>query len=70
MNEIPKQLKDEIREYCRLNNITNVDDFTITLLQQGFTAKKYGATPWNKESEVKEVIKEVIVEKVVTREID
>lgn len=43
--EIPKQLKDEIWEYCRVNSITNIDEFTIKLLKQGFTVEKYGAVP-------------------------
>ena len=43
--EIPKQLKDDIWDYCRANNITNIDEFTIKLIRQGFTAEKYGSTP-------------------------
>jgi hypothetical protein len=56
--ELPKLLKDEIWDYCRVNNITNIDDFTLKLVKQGFTVEKYGATP-----EVKTV--EKIVEKIV-----
>ena len=43
--EIPKELKDELWDYCRLNNITNIDEFTLKLLKQGYTIEKYGATP-------------------------
>ena len=43
--EIPKQLKDEIWDYCRVNNITNIDDFMVKLIRQGFTMEKYGSTP-------------------------
>ena len=43
--EIPKELHDDIWEYCRLNNITNIDEFKLKLLKQGFTIEKYGATP-------------------------
>jgi hypothetical protein len=43
--EIPKQLKDDIWDYCRANNITNIDEFTVKLIRQGFTAEKYGSTP-------------------------
>jgi hypothetical protein len=43
--EIPKELKDEIGNYCKVNEITNIDGFIIKLLRQGFTTEKYGATP-------------------------
>ena len=60
--KIPKKLKDEIWEYCRLNDITDIDAFILKSVQQGFNIEKYGATPFKiggKESEVieKEVVK-------------
>jgi hypothetical protein len=73
--EIPKKLKDEIWEYCRLNDISNVDEFTIDMVQQGFTVEKFGATPYG-AGEIKEVEKivevpvEVIVEKIVEKTIE
>ena len=39
---IPEILKKEINEYCRANNITNIDEFTIKILKQGFTVEKFG----------------------------
>lgn len=56
--ELSKELKKEIWEYCRANNITNIDDFTLKLVKQGFTVEKFGATP-----EVKMV--EKVVERIV-----
>ncbi len=61
--EIPKNLKYEIKEYCRVNNISEVDDFIFKMIKQGFTSEKFGSTPWTKEPEVKEV------EKIVTKEV-
>jgi hypothetical protein len=60
--KIPKKLKDEIWEYCRLNDITDIDAFTLKSTQQGFNIEKYGTTPFKiggKETELveKEVIK-------------
>jgi predicted RNase H-like nuclease (RuvC/YqgF family) len=65
--EIPKKVKDEIWEYCRLNDIPNIDDFIQKMVVQGFNVEKFGATPFQKEPEIKEVIKEVEipVEKIV-----
>lgn len=54
--EIPSKLQDEIWNYCRANKITNIDEFTVKLIQQGFTVEKFGVTP---------VIKEKIIEKIV-----
>ena len=44
--EIPKNLKDEIWEYCRLNDITDLNAFMLKSLQQGFNIEKYGTTPF------------------------
>jgi vacuolar-type H+-ATPase subunit I/STV1 len=67
--ELPKDIKDEIWEYCRVNDISGVDDFIIKMVKQGFTSEKFGSVPWEKEAEIKEVqvIKEV--EKIVEREV-
>ena len=53
--EIPKNLKDEIWEYCKLNDITDLNAFMLKSLQQGFNIEKYGPTPFTvggKEPEV------------------
>ena len=68
--EIPKKLKDEIWEYCRVNDIPNIDEFIIKMVQQGYTVEKFGSTPLGtgevKEVEkIVEVVKEVPVEKIV-----
>ncbi len=66
--ELPKNLKDEIWDYCRINNIPNIDDFTLKLIQQGFTIEKYGATPEARVVEkIVEKIVEVPVEKIVEK---
>jgi vesicle coat complex subunit len=72
--EIPKNLKDEIWEYCRLNDISNIDEFIIKMVRQGYTVEKFGATPLGttevKEVEkIVEVIKEVPVEKIIEKEV-
>jgi hypothetical protein len=68
--EIPKLLKDEIWNYCRLNDITNIDEFTIKLLRSGFTIEKYGATPQVIEKTIEKIIEKIVevpVEKIVER---
>ncbi len=66
--EIPKTTNDEIWDYCRANNISNIDAFMLKLLKQGFTSEKFGATPI--KNTVKEKIVEVIVEKIVEKIIE
>jgi len=58
MINISDELKKEIQEYCHVNNITNIDDFILKMLKQGFTIEKFGSTPMTK-------IQEKIIEKIV-----
>lgn len=68
MMKIPKELNDEIWEYCRVNAITNIDDFTIGVLKKGFTTEKFGSTPMVQK--VVEKIIEVPVEKIIEKVIE
>lgn len=66
--ELPKELNSEIWDFCRINNITNIDEFTLKLLKQGFTVEKFGATPIQKTVEVEKIVEKIIevpVEKIV-----
>lgn len=63
--EIPKKLKNEVWEYCRLNNITDIDTFMLKSLQQGFNIEKYGTTPFKIGSKGLEVIEKEVI-KVIT----
>jgi hypothetical protein len=66
--EIPTNLKDEIWNYCRVNNITNIDEFTLKLLKQGFTVEKYGATPVSNQKIIEKIVEKIVevpVEKIV-----
>lgn len=76
--EIPKKIKDDIWEYCKINDISNIDEFIVKLIKQGFTSEKYGSTPIGSPQTVEiekivevpvDVIKEVIVEKEVIKEV-
>lgn len=62
--KIPKKLKDEIWEYCRLNDITDIDAFILNSTQQGFNIEKYGTTPFKIGGEPEVIEKEVV--KVIT----
>ena len=63
--KIPKKLKDEVWEYCRLNDVTDIDSFMLKSLQQGFNIEKYGTTPFKIGGKEPEVIEKEVV-KVVT----
>jgi len=73
--EIPKKLKDEIWEYCRLNNISNIDEFITRMVRQGYTIEKYGSTPIGSGeiTEVEKIVEKIVevpVEKIVDRVIE
>lgn len=63
-------LGDEFLEYCKLNNIEDIEKLGKDTFQRGFTILKYGETPTGgvtkdtivEKEVVKEVIREVIVE--------
>lgn len=70
--ELPKKLNEDIWDYCRVNSITDIDGFITKMVRNAFTIEKYGYSPESGgapqviETEViKEVIKEVPVEKVI-----
>jgi hypothetical protein len=67
---IPETLKKEIDYYCKINNITGIDDFIVKLIKQGFTVEKFGATPQPREKIIEKIVEnrvEVPVEKIVEK---
>ncbi len=62
-------LDDEFIRYCELNQISDIETLAKKVFQRGFTIEKYGETPSSAKGKdvevIKEVIKEVPVEKVV-----
>jgi len=71
---VPKKIRDEIKSFCELNNIKEIDPFIIEQIVKGFNITKYGNAPFVQEVVVTqevpvEKIKEVIIEKEVPIEI-
>ena len=66
-------LDDEFLQYCKLNNIEDIEKTAKDVFSRGFTILKYGEIPiGNKPKErvvEKEIIKEVIVEKEIIKEV-
>jgi surface protein G len=62
-------LDDEFIKYCEINQITDIEGTAKKIFQRGFTIEKYGETPTTAKGRdvevIKEVIKEVPVEKIV-----
>jgi len=85
MIDLPEDLKKNIADYCKVNEIEDVVDFAIKCTKDGLTLDKYGVSPFLPKSQiqevpvereiVKEVIKEILVEKeviverIVTKEV-
>ena len=68
--EIPKKFKDEIWDYCRVNDIPNIDEFILKMITQGFTVEKYGAAPTARERIVEKIVEKIVevpVDKIVEK---
>lgn len=63
--KVPKKLKDEMLEYCKLNNISDIDDFMLKAIKQGFNIEKYGTAPFKIGGKELEVIEKEVI-KVIT----
>jgi hypothetical protein len=67
--EIKDDLFDEINEYCKVNNIENVQKFIEKLVRKSFTIEKFGEKPSivvteppKIEPKVEKVVEEPILE--------
>lgn len=67
---------DEFVEYCRLNEINDIDKLAKETFNRGFSLLKYPQTPMSYKNEkivekevIKELIKEVPIEKIVIKEV-
>ena len=63
--ELPEEIYNEIKEYCRVNNIDDVDKFIRKILNQGFTTEKWGVIGENKNSKT-EIIEKIIISAITT----
>lgn len=63
--KINETLEKEIKDYCLLNKIENLDSFKENILRQGFNIQKFGSTPFTKIVE-KEIEKIVEIPVIVT----
>lgn len=43
--EIPKNLEKEIKDFAKLNEVQDIDNFIIECLRDGFNIAKYGYSP-------------------------
>ena len=65
--ELPKDLKDEVEQFCKLNEIEECDEFLLGCLRGGFAIEKFGRTPVGPGTEIIEKEVEKIVEKEVEK---
>jgi hypothetical protein len=67
-------LDNEFLKYCEINNIIDPEKLAKEIFQKGFTIVKYGETPNGLKGQntvvEKEVIKEVIVDRVIEKPIE
>jgi len=60
-----KKMMQTVSAFCSANNIEDIDDFMYRCFKQGFDIERYGLLGNSVNGGEKEVIKEVIVEKLV-----
>ena len=65
---IDEKLYKEIKEYCILNNIENVEKEINRLLKIGFNYEKYGNSPFYKKQNIEENDIEIVEERVEKQE--
>ena len=51
--EIDSKLLSEIEEYCKYNDISDIEKEVNFLLRKGFNMEKYGSVPFYKEEQIK-----------------
>ena len=65
--ELPKDLKNEVEQFCQLNEIEDCDEFLLGCLRGGFAIEKFGRTPVSAGKEIVEKEIEKIVEKEIEK---
>lgn len=70
MYNVNPKYNSDILDYCKLNNIDDIDLFVSQCFKQGFDIKKYGLLGKTLNEGEKHLIKEVIVEKLVEVPVD
>lgn len=63
--DISDKLYSDIVEYCKTNNIDDVNKFIKKIINQGFTTEKWG-TLNNKESK-KEIVEKIIISAITVQ---
>lgn len=63
-------LGDEFMEYCRLNEIKDIEKLAKETFQRGFTILKYGETPFGVKTTERIIEKEVIKEVKVIDDVE
>lgn len=59
--DIKETMYSEIQKYCEVNNIENVDKFIGKILNQGFTAEKWGTIGENKPQVIEKIVEKIII---------
>ena len=70
MYNVNPKYNSDILDYCKLNNIDDIELFVSQCFKQGFDIKKYGLLGTTLNDGENELIKEVIVEKLVEVPVD
>ncbi len=63
--ELPKKLKKEIDDYCKLNDIKDVQEFVNKVLKDGFDIERYGLLDNNQPKIIEKEIEKIVYRDVI-----
>jgi len=68
--KVLEELEEEFRNFCKLNEIENIDKEAYNCFISGFNVRKYGSTPIGQKEVVEKVVEvEKIIEKIIEKEV-
>lgn len=67
---IQSKLLEEIEQYCKANNIEDIEKFVNKMLRNGFNIEKYGEKPPWFDSKPKEEVKTIAEELIPVQELE
>lgn len=63
--ELPKKLKKEIDDYCKLNDIKDVQEFVSKVLKDGFDIERYGLLDNNQPKIIEKEIEKIVYRDII-----
>lgn len=70
INQLPDKLKNDVIEYCKLNNIDDINSFIIKMIRQSLTIEMYGRNPEFIKPELPNIVIEEEVKPITIEQVE